>query len=322
MDIILLRARDRRPTGNSLNFSGVLSKTPSVNLMLRASGILRHLGLPESELSPETETLVRRCELFHGKASRIEKGKQRDRAATSLTKYFDSCLETLGYTLSKAGKSYLSALLTEVIGNSEEHGGPWWTIGHWHLTETEEEKFGECHIVILNFGTTIYESLNEHNQSENLTASLRSLSDLHDKQGFFSFGKPKWDEETLWTLYALQERVSRYSGTARGKDRGNGTVNIIEFFHRLAGGTRKMCIASGKAYILFDGKYHLQNVVRGDESLKVIAFNADNNLEIPPDRDYVYKLDKSFPGTVVSIRLTLDESHLAELASTNEEVDE
>lgn len=81
-----------------------------------------------------------------------------------------------------------------------------------------------------------------------------------------------------------------------------------------------MCILSGGAYILlFDGKYSLQQSRRGDEMLKIIAFNAENDLEIPPDKEYVRPLEHSFPGTAVSIRLNLNESYLAKLVSSNGE---
>ena len=108
MDVFLLRAVGRRRISNSLSFVGVYPRSPEVKMLLRASGILRHLGLPESELPPEQEALVKRCELYHGKASRIEKAKQRDRAATQLTDYFNGCLRSLDYSLSPKGIYMLS----------------------------------------------------------------------------------------------------------------------------------------------------------------------------------------------------------------------
>ena len=48
--------------------------------------------------------------------------------------------------------------------------------------------------------------------------------------------------------------------------------------------------------------------------MKIIAFNAENDLEKPPDRGYVHGLENSFPGTIVSIRLNLDEAYLAKIA--------
>ncbi len=319
MDVLLIQARRRRPARNRLSCGGIYSKTPSVNLMLRASGVLRHLGLQESALDAETERQIVRCELFSGKASKIEVAKKREMAATQLTTYFDRCLGPLGFSLSKRGQNHLSQLLTEVIGNAEEHGGPWYTIGHCHLTKSEDQPLAECHIVIFNFGTTIYESLKLHSQSEKLRSNLSRLSEFHSNQGYFNFARTSWDEEVLWTLYALQERVSRYSDTPRGRDRGNGSISMIEFFDSLAGDSSKMCITSGRGYILFNGKYHLQPVKRDGETLKIIAFNDDNDLMRPPKRDNVRRLEALFPGTIVSIRLTLKASHLASLAQSEQE---
>lgn len=124
----------------------------------------------------------------------------------------------------------------------------------------------------------------------------------------------KWSEEALWTLYALQEGVSRFSFTERGRDRGNGTVKMIEFFLALAGKSARMCVLSGKAYILFDGKYTLQDkVIEASETRKVIAFNKVNNLEKPPNRKYVFTLPQEFPGTLISLRFSLRKTNLERL---------
>jgi hypothetical protein len=281
--------------------------------MLKASGIPHHLGLPESELEPEVEALVHRAELQTGTSKRNERGNKRNAAGQYLTDYFDKCLRSLGYQLKKAGKTYLGSLLTEVIGNAEEHGrGQWYTIGHWHRGQHgDAKKYGTCHLVILNYGTTIYESLSGPDVSETLKSELRSLSAAHERRKFFSRA---WDQETLWTLYALQERVSRYTGLPGSIDRGNGTIEVIEFFRKLSeakGG--RMCIVSGNSYILFDGTYKLGDIQRAGEFLQVIAFNEKNDLEEPPDPKYVFRLPSYFPGTIVSIELTLEESYLASL---------
>jgi hypothetical protein len=60
----------------------------------------------------------------------------------------------------------------------------------------------------------------------------------------------------------------------------------------------------------------LQEVQRGTESLKVIAFNEQNDLERPPDNRFVYRLKQKFPGTLVSVRLKrlkVDESLLRDV---------
>jgi hypothetical protein len=64
---------------------------------------------------------------------------------------------------------------------------------------------------------------------------------------------------------------------------------------------------------LFDGSYALGPVIKGDEELQVIAFNADNDIEKPPDTKNVYRLPANFPGTIVSIELALDDAYLREI---------
>jgi hypothetical protein len=78
-----------------------------------------------------------------------------------------------------------------------------------------------------------------------------------------------------------------------------------------------MCIVSGHAYILFDGAYGFKEVERGNERLNVITFNKSGDFEDPPERKYVRRLPRAFPGTMVSIRLTLDERYLMQLVGEN-----
>jgi hypothetical protein len=316
MSVLVLRAERRRKEKNPLTISGNWPDDLPIQIMFKASGIPHHLGLPEAMLTPEQEKLVHRCELYKGQAvkSRIALARQRNEATEHLRKYFDKCLNTVGFTLTRGGKSRLDKLISEVIGNAEEHGGPWNTIGHWQLGETGEGKrLGVCHIAMFNFGNSIYESFLTDEASPTIVEQLRSLSDSHTKKGWFDLFKDIWDEETLWSLYAVQERVSRFSGLPGNETRGNGTRDIVEFFLEL-GNPGTMCIVSGHAYILFDGAYRFGEIIRGGESLKIITFNESGRLEDPPDKKYVRRLPRAFPGTMVSIRLTLDERYLTRLA--------
>jgi len=312
MDVTLLQAQNRR-RGNQLDLRGVYSDDVDVNMMLRGSGILKQIAHPDSILPKAIEVTIRTCDLFSGKASRIERSRKCDEAATKLTDYFNKCLRMEKFELSRSGKFRLSSLITEVIGNAEEHGGHWYTIAYFHQSEDE---LGHCHIALFNFGRTISESLLEGAASEELRSRIDSLIEKHNERGFLrSLLHPTWEEEALVTLFALQEGVSRLSFTKKGIDRGNGTVNMIEFFNQLAGGSQRMCLISGKTYILFDGKFDLKKkVFDNGEERRVIAFNRTNSLEEPPDRDHVRTLPLGFPGTIISIRFDLDRSNLEKLA--------
>jgi len=319
MSVLVLRAERRRKNQNTLTISGTWPDDLPIQIMFKASGIPHHLGLPEAQLTPEQEKLVHRCELYKGTAVklRIALARQRNEATEQLRKYFDRCLNTVGFALTREGKTRLDKLISEVIGNAEEHGGPWNTIGHWQLGESGEGKrYGVCHIAMFNFGNSIYESFLTEEASPTIVEQLRSLSDAHTNRGWFELLKGTWDEETLWTLYALQERVSRFTGLPGNETRGNGTRDIVQFFLEL-GNPGTMCIVSGHAYILFDGAYGFKEVERGNERLNVITFNKSGDFEDPPERKYVRRLPRAFPGTMVSIRLTLDERYLMQLVGEN-----
>ncbi len=289
--------------------------------MLVSSGILKHLRHPISKGVPqEILDRLRFSPLRIGKPSPPYETSQTELAATALAEFFDECLRTEHYQLKLAWKSNLIQLITEVLDNAEEHSSGerlWHTIGYYNRSDKDEEG-GECHIVLFNFGDSIFESLNRPDTSEKLKMQIRDLAGEHHKRGYFArltewlgIFFPLWQEESLWTLYALQEGVSRFTNRTEGTDRGNGTVKMIEFFSELASGHPKMALVSGKTHILFDGRYEISPVRVGGETRKVIAFNKENDLRLPPDPACVRTLTSHFPGALVSLRFQLRRSDLA-----------
>ena len=312
-DVLVLRGkRQRHLRGTVLSASGTFSSDVDVNVLLKASGILKHLGVPDAGLPKDVQQRLKLCPLKTGKPSPPEQTSDSELAATELTRFFDSCLSTEKYVLKAEWKGKLISLITEVLDNCEQHANRdhhWYTIGHFN--QLEGEAGGECHIVIFNLGDSIYESLKRNDTPESLKRQISDLASTHRSRGFFGLGKAKWEEETLWTLYALQEGVSRFTDAPGGQDRGNGTVRMIKFFTDLAGEHPKMALVSGKTFILFDGKYQLRDKLsEGGEKRKVIAFNERNDLGTPPDEEYVKSLPFKFPGTLVSLRFILHREFL------------
>jgi uncharacterized protein YaiE (UPF0345 family) len=87
---------------------------------------------------------------------------------------------------------------------------------------------------------------------------------------------------------------------------------MLQAFSQLACKPQKMCILSGAAYILFDGTYELFPTIVNGETLSQISFNRQMDLEVPPDEKYVFRLKNFFPGTIISLRFSLNSHHLAE----------
>lgn len=327
LDLLTIRGKRQRSFRHGkLGISGHFSGRPEIDIMLVSSGILKHLGAAQ-KLSPELLKRLKVSDLRQGRPSPPDVTSDTELAASDLAEFFDECLKAEKHQLKPIWKSNLIQLITEVLDNAEEHGSGekvWYTIGYYNKLKGEENG-GECHIVIFNFGESIYQSMNRSDTSPELKRQINELAAEHRDRGFFASlreGKweltPIWDQESLWTLYALQEGVSRFRNRPEGIDRGNGTVKMIEFFSDLASGHPQMALLSGSTHILFDGTYRISPVNVESETRKVIAFNASNDLRNRPDPRYVQTLPNRFPGTLVSLRFQLKQ---ADLANVKEKLD-
>ncbi len=334
MDVLYLQGKKNAKLRNrKFVAGGYYSENDDVNVLLKSNGILKNLNHPESQTVPANlKARLRIFELTSGRATPPECTSDAERTSTKLVEFFNSCLNMEGYRLNDEKQSTLIDLVAEVLGNAEEHSrqpefasGPvWYVIGNYKGSEVEGQG-GECHIVLFNFGESIFQSLAAPDTSDRLKDEISKLADLHRRRGFFDLlvdiarglvhvKQRFWQEDALWTLYALQEGVSRFRHLPGGEDRGNGTVRMIEFFRRLASSDPKMVLLSGRTWILFDGTHSLETIIRDGEERKVIAFNEQNDLTVPPDPRHVQTLDRKFPGTLVSLKFKLRAQDLAKVS--------
>lgn len=322
------RGRRRLSAGGSYS-----KKNDDVNVLLVSNGIIKNLNIARPRKIPrEMRERLRIFPLKPGHRTPPERTSDVETTATKLVEFFNSCLGMEGFQLKPDKESNLMDLIAEVVNNAEEHSGQpkdtqepnWYAIGY-HKRSDIPGHGGDCHIVLFNFGQSIYASLDSPETSELLKAEVLRLVDLHKKAGFFEligeiakrigvYRFQWWKEEALWTLYALQEGVSRLRHSPGGEDRGNGTVRLIEYFMKLASEDPKMVIISGSTWILFDGTHQLGTIRKGEEDRKIIAFNETNDLALPPDPKFVRTLKKPFPGTLVSLKFRLRGEDLAKVA--------
>ena len=101
-------------------------------------------------------------------------------------------------------------------------------------------------------------------------------------------------------------------GKDYGKDRGQGTKNLIENFQLLGdsldiGCEPIMTITTGNTHIIFNNKYKFKD--RGD-NIKVIAFNKDNDLNKRPDKQNVINIKNKFPGVIISMKFYIDRDYI------------
>ena len=302
MDIIVLEGiRLRRSKGIYTNFSGdlknnLVSESREVDTLIKSSGLLNHLGLSKGNYhNIEKLTLI--------------KGGDSAEVSEKTIEYINRSLYRHGYILTKLGANLFGSFVGEIVDNCSLHGGDnvaWYTLGHYSFDS--ENHLGKCKLCIIDFGDTIYESL-KYNSNKKMLKQINHYS----RKKWYSFKTVK-SEETLYALFSLQQRVSRI--ISKNAVRGNGTVTFIDSVLKLFNTTNQnyksiFSITSGKASILFDGKYVLKEQVFGENySNKIIAFNDENDLSKEPDSRYVRTLNNSFPGTVISMDLYIDNKYL------------
>ena len=186
-------------------------------------------------------------------------------------------------------------------------GGTWLVAGHFDQ-DTKANR-GRGTLVLASFGKTFYESLSGKDSSLSVRNRIKSLIETRIKNG-----DSESEKEAIWTLLALQYRVSRLNNE-ENPDRGTGTIKMIDAFMQLGRTTKAndpiMAINTGKAQILFDGRYQLSKKVKNTVgTIPVIAFNDKNSLEEPADRQYVKLLKKSFPGAIITIEFYVDPTYI------------
>jgi hypothetical protein len=283
-------------------------RSPKVSQAVDAAGIIR-VALPNKAMPPGFLVFpISRGTSQRGSAYTDSKS----RVTTRLVSHFDECLSHYEVRLTDSGKKRLADLVSEALGNAEEHTyrKDWWVAAYLH--EGKQKHYGDFHITIFNLGESIGDTMKDLPEDNPARQKLETIIRAHSGKWY----KKGVDQDLLRTVFALQEHVSRLRGE-KNPDRGQGSAEMISFFYDLGTPTggevpRRMCILSGSTFILFDGTYRL---TQGKEG-RTIAFNKDNDLLRAPDSRYVRKLNRRFPGTVITMEFPLHKHYL--LALTGE----
>ena len=178
-------------------------------------GIIRQLGLSHHYLPVDDQARIslfeRRCRHY----VRVFRPRHPDdkteqaNAAEKFANHVNKCLAREGRALTETARALLCSYVVEIIDNAENHAGMVdWTIQGYLDAACESP---ECEIVILNFGKSIAETLQELSIDSYTWRQIGGYLDRHRQCGWFSSG---WREEDLLTLIALQASVSRKNTSA------------------------------------------------------------------------------------------------------------
>lgn len=299
------------------NFGAININDIDIQKFLWSVGSPANLGIGEIKDSSVKKFKLR----VYDNAKEIDENtrmEKKDLDTTEIADYVIDSLATMGKQLTAKKRDDLCTIIGEILINAEEHSttNHRFSIGYFKENRQNGTHNGLFRLVILNFGDTIYEKFkSEDCPNKDFVNRMKSLSDKYTKKFFFIKGE--FEEECLWTLYALQEGVTSVS-----KDcyrRGNGSIRFIESFFNIKGNRfsdniSRMNIISGKTRILFDGKYGInERKSSNGETHKTMTFNNTGNIEDKPDSKCVICSKYYFPGTIISTELLLNEDDVKQI---------
>lgn len=239
----------------------------------------------------------------------------KERHVTEMVEYVIDSLDRMNIELTADSIENLSIIIGEILINAEEHSTNKhrFSIGYFQEHGMDMEQYGIFNLAILNFGETIYDKFKDENcPRQDLVAQMEKLSNEYTKKRFFG---STIKEETLWTLYALQEEVTSVS-PEKNRKRGNGSIKFIESFFNLKGNNgnqddiSRLAILSGNTSIIFDGTYGIQEIKKSSEKFKVMTFNNEGNISNKPDSKYVKFVENYFPGTIISAQILISKDDI------------
>ena len=241
---------------------------------------------------------------------------QKELDTTAMADYVNDCLARMNKELTPEKLDDLCTVIGEILINAEEHSSTKYrfSIGYFNEESQDQKHYGVFRLVILNFGQTIYEKFHsEECPNKVVVNKMKALSKKYTSRMLFMPGK--FEEESLWTLYALQEGVTSIESAKRG----NGSIRFIESFFNIKGTQEQdnvsvMTICSGHTRIFFNGAYsivHKKN--EKNEDFRVMTFNKTGNIEDKPDDAFVKYSNYYFPGTFISAKILLNDDDIKQI---------
>lgn len=210
--------------------------------------------------------------------------------------------------LTQAGSENLRTVVTEALNNAERHGrlggdGEWVTAGFMarrnYLVSGQQEQFHVCNIGMMNIGRPISETIKE--APEEVRDQVSRYVQLHAGCGL--------SPETLATVFALQDGISRVDQSGPSPSGGTGMMDIVEFANGVGvshddGLDTRVAIVSGRSYIRFSGDFGVG--IQDKTGRRLQWFNHENDVTTAPSTENVLDLPSAFPGTLVTFRFVID----------------
>lgn len=280
------------------------SKNDEVNKLLLVGGLVGATEVKVQGLIPRRGVGF----LKGSKSQRLYSENKKGAITTKIRDFINSCLRDHGHEFNSEGINEMDGLLSEILGNGEDHS-PFDTYYSTANSFVEADRFvGEVNLSVMNFGYSIYEGL-ELSKKDNYE-NYKVVERLYD-QVIHRIKNRTIGREDLFTLYALQEGISRLK--FEDQSRGHGTMKFINSFFALGDFEDiskhyhpELTIISGSTQVICNKKYKPFSV----NEQNFLSLNSENDLSRPPDPSNLKHLKSSFPGTILYVKIYLNKEHL------------
>jgi len=301
----------------------VESTDRAVNLKLLLAGLVPEAkALNDDSIQPISTAGFLWGNRKQAKYSENRKGK----VTAQLVRYVEECLAKHGCMFLPAGRNEMDGLITEILNNGEDHSEhhTWYATAnfssHHHRQGDSSSIIGELNLCFLNFGYSIYDGFEK---TKMLNAQMYDELDQKVKDAVSRFNLPHCTRENLFVLYALQEGVSRLK--YQQPSRGNGTMKFLRAFLEIGDYANNdtntnplLSIFSGKTKLITDNRLKpYRKIIPGDINNNYvdldyyfISLNPEEDMRKPPEASHIQTLKANFPGTLLSVKVFLNEQHL------------
>ncbi|GGD06924.1 hypothetical protein GTQ45_14850 [Pyruvatibacter mobilis] len=225
--------------------------------------------------------------------------------------------------LSALGRANFQQIIGEILDNAERHsapetgGGQWSIVGFMARRAIPGNGGYEYHAYLgfLSVGASIAESI--MTAPEKVRKKIDWYANTHRRQGVQSI-------ETLRTLMAIQDGITRDAAAVQANRGGVGMLSIVEIANEIGGSydprrRPRITFTSGSTCISLRDPYITLKTSNGEPNEPRRLFcNLTNSPNDPPDSTFVRDLDYHFPGTLISMDFVLDPHFLTSTISEDE----
>jgi NADPH-dependent 7-cyano-7-deazaguanine reductase QueF-like protein len=286
-----------------------ISSNSEVNRLMFLAGLLPEVSIDPAEgMEPISTTGY----LTGSKQQKHYHENRKGKVTTQIVNYVNECLEAHNCVLTSDGRNDMDGMIAELLNNAEDHSpfNNWYISANFcrRIDPNNNDVIGEFNLAVLNFGYSFYEGLQATAEENH---EIYDPLNKHVTNLIQKYPYKHCTRENLFTLAALQENISRLR--YKQESRGYGAMKFIRSMFDIGDYedvskhfSPKLTLFTGTTQLICDNSYKPYN----KDDVYYVSLNPQNDLMFPPEPTHLQSLKYRFPGTLLSVKLFLNEQHL------------